>query len=164
LKDFLKQGRISLSQKVKGNIKIDLESENKTITVHKNTLLRASTSYLSDGARLNLDIGDVKTDTDALELTYEDLESGKLPGKLSGWSAEEEINPDTLPKLRAKLDARKFDAALKKLASEVKKGSYDFPKQYDDLNLKQNKAGDWVLYNGEDPCLDAEDHPFIIPQ
>lgn len=161
LEDFLKQGRISLSQKVKGNIKIDLESN--TITVHKNTLLRASTSYLSDGARLNLDIGDVKTDTDALELTYEDLKSGKLSGKLSGWSAEK-IDPETLPKLRAKLDARKFDAALKKLASEVKKDSYDFPPQYADLNLKQNKAGDWVLYNKEDPCLDAKNHPFIIPQ
>ena len=161
MEDFLKQGRISLSQKVKGNIKIDLESN--TITVHKNTLLRASTSYLSDGARLNLDIGDVKTDNDALELTYEDLKSGKLSGKLSGWSAEK-IDPETLPKLRAKLDARKFDAALKKLASEVKKDSYDFPPQYADLNLKQNKAGDWVLYNKEDPCLDAKNHPFIIPQ
>ena len=160
LKDFLKQGRISLSQKVKGNIKID--RTNKTITVHKNTLLRASTSYLSDGARLNLDIGDVKTDTDALELTYEDLKSDKLPGKLSGWSVEK-INPETLPKLRARLDERKFDAALKKLASEVKKGSYDFPPQYAKLNIKQNKAGDWVLYNGEDPCLDGK-LPFIIPQ
>ncbi len=161
LKDFLKQGRISLSQKVKGNIKID--RTNKTITVHKNTLLRASTSYLSDGARLNLDIGDVKTDTDALELTYEDLNFDKLPGKLSGWSTEK-IDPETLPKLRAKLDERKFDAALKKLASEVKKGSYDFPPQYAKLNIKQNEAGDWVLYNGKDPCLDAQDHPFIIPQ
>ena len=161
MKDFLKQGRISLSQKVKGNIKID--RTNKTITVHKNTLLRASTSYLSDGARLNLDIGDVKTDTDALELTYEDLKSDKLPGKLSGWSTEK-IKPETLPKLRAKLDARKFDAALKKLKSEVKNGSYDFPEQYANLNLKQNKAGAWVLYNGKDPCLDAQDHPFIIPQ
>ena len=161
LKDFLKQGRISLSQKVKGNIKID--RTNKTITVHKNTLLRASTSYLSDGARLNLDIGDVKTDTDALELTYEDLKSDELPGKLSGWSTEK-IDPETLPKLRAKLDARKFDAALKKLKSEVKNGSYDFPEQYANLNLKQNKAGAWVLYNGKDPCLDAQDHPFIIPQ
>lgn len=162
MENLLKQGRISLSQKVKGNIKID--RTNKTITVHKNTLLRASTSYLSDGARLNLDIGDVKTDTDALELTYEDLKSVELPGKLSGWSAKEEIDPNTLPKLRAKLDERKFDAALKKLASEVKKGSYDFPPQYADLNLKQNKAGDWVLYNKEKPCLDAQDHPFIIPQ
>lgn len=161
MEDFLKQGRISLSQKVKGNIKID--RTNKTITVHKNTLLRASTSYLSDGARLNLDIGDVKTDIDALELTYEDLKSDKLPDKLSGWSTEE-IKPETLPKLRAKLDERKFDAALKKLASEVKKGSYDFPPQYADLNLKQNKAGDWVLYNGEDPCLDGKGLPFIIPQ
>ena len=164
LKDFLKQGRISLSQKVKGNIKIDLEKDNETITVHKNTLLRASTSYLSDWARLNLDIGDVKTDTDALELTYEDLKSGKLLGKLADWSATTEINPDKLPKLRAKLDERKFDAALKKLASEVKKGSYDFPPQYADLNLKQNKAGDWVLYNKEKPCLDGEGLPFIIPQ
>ena len=162
LKDFLKQGRISLSQKVKGNIKIDLEKDNETITVHKNTLLRASTSYLSDGARLNLDIGDVKTDTDALELTYEDLKSGKLSGKLSGWSTEK-IKPETLPKLRARLDERKFDAALKKLASEVKKGSYDFPPQYAKLNIKQNKAGDWVLYNGEYPCLDGK-LPFIIPQ
>ena len=161
LEDFLKQGRISLSKQVKGNIKIDLTD--KTITVHKNTLLRASTSYLSDGARLNLDIGDVKTDIDALELTYEDLKSDKLPDKLSGWSTEE-IKPETLPKLRAKLDERKFDAALKKLASEVKKGSYDFPPQYADLNLKQNKAGDWVLYNGEDPCLDGKGLPFIIPQ
>ena len=161
MKDFLKQGRISLSQKVKGNIKID--RTNKTITVHKNTLLRASTSYLSDGARLNLDIGDVKTDTDALELTYEDLKSDELPGKLSGWSTEK-IDPETLPKLRAKLDARKFDAALKKLKSEVKKSSYDFPEGYDKLNLKENKAGDWVLYNGENPCLDAQEHPFIIPQ
>ena len=161
LENLLKQGRISLSQKVKGNIKID--RTNKTITVHKNTLLRASTSYLSDGARLNLDIGDVKTDTDALELTYEDLNFNELPGKLSGWSVEK-INPETLPKLRAKLDERKFDAALKKLASEVKKGSYDFPPQYADLNLKQNKAGDWVLYNKEKPCLDGEGLPFIIPQ
>lgn len=160
LENLLKQGRISLSQKVKGNIKID--RTNKTITVHKNTLLRASTSYLSDGARLNLDIGDVKTDTDALELTYEDLKSDKLPGKLSGWSVEK-INPETLPKLRARLDERKFDAALKKLASKVGKDSYDFPPQYADLNIKQNKAGDWVLYNGEKPCLDGE-LPFIIPQ
>ena len=158
----MKQGRISLSQKVKGNIKIDLESENKTITVHKNTLLRASTSYLSDGARLNLDIGDVKTDTDALELTYEDLKSGKLSDKLADWSAEK-IDPETLPKLRAKLDERKFDAALKKLASKVE-SPYDFPAQYAKLNINQNKAGDWVLYNGEDPCLDAGGHPFIIPQ
>ena len=112
---------------------------------------------------MNLDIGDVKTDTDALELTYEDLKSGKLSGKLSGWSTEK-IDPETLPKLRARLDERKFDAALKKLASEVKKGSYDFPPQYAKLNIKQNKAGDWVLYNGEKPCLDAQDHPFIIPQ
>lgn len=113
---------------------------------------------------MNLDIGDVKTDTDALELTYEDLKSGKLLGKLADWSATTEINPDKLPKLRAKLDERKFDAALKKLASEVKKGSYDFPPQYADLNLKQNKAGDWVLYNKEKPCLDGEGLPFIIPQ
>ena len=161
MENLLKQGRISLSQKVKGKIKIDLT--NNTITVHKNTLLRASTSYLSDGARLNLDIGDVKTDTDALELTYEDLKSVELPGKLSGWSTEE-IKPETLPKLRAKLDERKFDAALKKLASKVGEDSYDFPPQYADLNIKQNKAGDWVLYNGKDPCLDAPDHPFIIPQ
>ena len=112
---------------------------------------------------MNLDIGDVKTDTDALELTYEDLKSVELPGKLSGWSAKEEIKPEKLPKLRAKLDDRKFDAALKKLASEVKKGSYDFPPQYAKLNIKQNKAGDWVLYNGEDPCLDGK-LPFIIPQ
>ena len=160
----MKQGRISLSQKVKGNIKIDLEKDNETITVHKNTLLRASTSYLSDWARLNLDIGDVKTDTDALELTYEDLKSGKLSDKLSGWSAITEINPDKLPKLRAKLDERKFDAALKKLASKVGKDSDDFPPEYADLNIKQNEAGDWVLYNGEKPCLDAQDHPFIIPQ
>lgn len=160
LENLLKQGRISLSQKVKGNIKID--RTNKTITVHKNTLLRASTSYLSDGARLNLDIGDVKTDTDALELTYEDLNFSELPGKLSGWSTEK-IDPETLPKLRARLDERKFDAALKKLASEVKKGSYDFPPQYAKLNIKQNKAGDWVLYNGGDPCLDGK-LPFIIPQ
>lgn len=159
----MKQGRISLSQKVKGKIKIDLENGNETITVHKNTLLRASTSYLSDGARLNLDIGDVKTDTDALELTYEDLKSGKLSRKLADWSATTEIDPNTLPKLRARLDERKFDAALKKLASEVKKGSYDFPPQYAKLNIKQNKAGDWVLYNGEDPCLDGK-LPFIIPQ
>lgn len=162
LKDFLKQGRISLSQKVKGNIKIDLEKDNETITVHKNTLLRASTSYLSDWARLNLDIGDVKTDTDALELTYEDLKSGKLSDKLADWSAEK-IDPETLPKLRAKLDERKFDAALKKLASKVE-SPYDFPAQYAKLNINQNKAGDWVLYNGEDPCLDAGGHPFIIPQ
>ena len=161
MENLLKQGRISLSQKVKGNIKID--RTNKTITVHKNTLLRASTSYLSDGARLNLDIGDVKTDTDALELTYEDLKSVELPGKLSGWSAKEEIKPEKLPKLRAKLDDRKFDAALKKLASKVE-SPYDFPAQYAKLNINQNKAGDWVLYNGEDPCLDAQGHPFIIPQ
>ena len=160
LENLLKQGRISLSKQVKWNIKIDLTK--KTITVHKNTLLRASTSYLSDGARLNLDIGDVKTDTDALELTYEDLKSGKLSDKLADWSAEK-IDPETLPKLRAKLDERKFDAALKKLSSEVKKDSYDFPPQYANLNLKQNKAGDWVLYNGEKPCLDGE-LPFIIPQ
>ena len=164
LENLLKQGKISLSQKVKGNIKIDLEKDNETITVHKNTLLRASTSYLSDWARLNLDIGDVKTDTDALELTYEDLKSGKLSDKLSGWSATTEIKPETLPKLRAKLDERKFDAALKKLASKVGKDSYDFPPQYADLNIKQNEAGDWVLYNGGKPCLDAQDHPFIIPQ
>lgn len=162
LENLLKQGRISLSQKVKGNIKID--RTNKTITVHKNTLLRASTSYLSDGARLNLDIGDVKTDTDALELTYEDLKSVELPGKLSGWSAEEEIKPEKLPKLRARLDERKFDVALKKLASKVGKDSDDFLPQYAKLNIKQNKAGDWVLYNGEKPCLDAQEHPFIIPQ
>lgn len=161
MEDFLKQGRISLSKQVKGNIKIDLTD--KTITVHKNTLLRASTSYLSDGARLNLDIGDVKTDTDALELTYEDLNFNELPGKLSGWSAEK-IDPETLPKLRAKLDERKFDAALKKLASKVGKDSDGFPPQYAKLNIKQNKAGDWVLYNGENPCLDAQEHPFIIPQ
>ena len=161
MENLLKQGRISLSQKVKGNIKID--RTNKTITVHKNTLLRASTSYLSDGARLNLDIGDVKTDTDALELTYEDLNFSELPGKLSGWSTEK-IDPETLPKLRARLDERKFDAALKKLKSEVKKSSYDFPEGYADLNLKQNKAGDWVLYNKEKPCLDGEGLPFIIPQ
>lgn len=111
---------------------------------------------------MNLDIGDVKTDTDALELTYEDLKSGKLSDKLADWSAEK-IDPETLPKLRAKLDERKFDAALKKLSSEVKKDSYDFPPQYANLNLKQNKAGDWVLYNGEKPCLDGE-LPFIIPQ
>lgn len=164
LQDFLKQGRISLSQKVKGKIKIDLENGNETITVHKNTLLRASTSYLSDGARLNLDIGDVKTDTDALELTYEDLKSGKLSRKLADWSATTEIDPNTLPKLRAKLDERKFDAALKKLASKVGKDSYYFPEGYDKLNLKENKAGDWVLYNGKDPCLDGEGLPFIIPQ
>lgn len=126
-------------------------------------MLRASTSYLSDGARLNLDIGDVKTDIDALELTYEDLKSGKLSDKLADWSAEK-IDPETLLKLRAKLDERKFDAALKKLASEVKKDSYDFPPQYANLNLKQNKAGAWVLYNGENPCLDGEGLPFIIPQ
>lgn len=113
---------------------------------------------------MNLDIGDVKTDTDALELTYEDLKSGKLSDKLSGWSATTEIKPETLPKLRAKLDERKFDAALKKLASKVGKDSDDFPPQYAKLNIKQNKAGDWVLYNGEDPCLDAQGHPFIIPQ
>lgn len=113
---------------------------------------------------MNLDIGDVKTDTDALELTYEDLKSGKLSDKLSGWSATTEIKPETLPKLRAKLDERKFDAALKKLASKVGKDSYDFPPQYADLNIKQNEAGDWVLYNGGKPCLDAQDHPFIIPQ
>lgn len=161
LENLLKQGRISLSKQVKWNIKIDLT--NNTITVHKNTLLRASTSYLSDGARLNLDIGDVKTDIDALELTYEDLKSGKLSDKLADWSAEK-IDPETLLKLRAKLDERKFDAALKKLASEVKKDSYDFPPQYANLNLKQNKAGAWVLYNGENPCLDGEGLPFIIPQ
>lgn len=111
---------------------------------------------------MNLDIGDVKTDTDALELTYEDLKSGKLSDKLADWSAEK-IDPETLPKLRAKLDERKFDAALKKLASKVE-SPYDFPAQYAKLNINQNKAGDWVLYNGEDPCLDAGGHPFIIPQ
>ena len=112
---------------------------------------------------MNLDIGDVKTDIDALELTYEDLKSDELPDKLADWSAEK-IDPETLLKLRAKLDERKFDAALKKLASEVKKDSYDFPPQYANLNLKQNKAGAWVLYNGENPCLDGEGLPFIIPQ
>ena len=111
---------------------------------------------------MNLDIGDVKTDTDALELTYEDLESGKLPGKLSGWSTEK-IDPETLPKLRARLDERKFGAALKKLASKVE-SPYDFPPQYAKLNINQNKAGDWVLYNGEDPYLDGKGLPFIIPQ
>ena len=168
LDKLLAKSNIALSPAIKQNIKID--KEKRTIVVHKNTLLRASSGYLADSKAMTLDIGAHRTDKSAQIITKDSV-NDFLNNQVNEWNLapEAKIAPEKLPKLVASLDEQKFARAFKELKDQVVKAGYEFPSEYANLTIKKNatnKEGKpvYALFGNESFVKDGNWEPLIIPE
>ena len=166
LDKLLAKSNIALSPAIKQNIKID--KEKRTIVVHKNTLLRASSGYLSDSKAMTLDIGAHRTDKSAQIITKDSV-NDFLNNQVNEWNLnpEAKIAPEKLPKLAASLDEQKFARAFKELKAQVAKAGYEFPSEYANLAIESTEDGKgWFLYDTEKNYRIPWDtwKPLIIPE
>lgn len=166
LDKLLAKSNIALNPAIKQNIKID--KEKRTIVVHKNTLLRASSGYLSDSRAMTLDIGAHRTDKSAQIITKDSV-NDFLNNQVNEWNLnpEAKIAPEKLPKLAASLDEQKFARAFKELKAQVAKAGYEFPSEYVNLAIESTEDGKgWFLYDTEKNYRIPWDtwKPLIIPE
>ena len=168
LDKLLAKSNIALNPAIKQNIKID--KEKRTIVVHKNTLLRASSGYLADSKAMTLDIGAHRTDKSAQIITKDSV-NDFLNNQVNEWNLapEAKIAPEKLPKLVASLDEQKFARAFKELKAQVAKAGYEFPAEYANLTIKKNatnKEGKpvYALFGNESFVKDGNWEPLIIPE
>ena len=163
---LLAKSNIALNPAIKQNVKID--KEKRTIVVHKNTLLRASSGYLSDSKAMTLDIGAHRTDKSAQIITKDSV-NDFLNNQVNEWNLnpEAKIAPEKLPKLAASLDEQKFSRAFKELKAQVAKAGYEFPSEYANLAIESTEDGKgWFLYDTEKNYRIPWDtwKPLIIPE
>ena len=166
LDKLLTKSNIALNPAIKQNIKID--KEKRTIVVHKNTLLRASSGYLSDSKAMTLDIGAHRTDKSAQIITKDSV-NDFLNNQVNEWNLnpEAKISPEKLPKLAASLDEQKFARAFKELKAQVAKAGYEFPSEYVNLAIESTEDGKgWFLYDTKKNYRIPWDvwKPLIIPE
>ena len=168
LDKLLAKSNIALNPAIKQNIKID--KEKRTIVVHKNTLLRASSGYLSDSKAMTLDVGAHRTDKSAQIITKDSV-NDFLNNQVNEWNLnpEAKIAPEKLPKLVASLDEQKFARAFKELKDQVVRAGYEFPSEYANLTIKKNatnKEGKpvYALFGNESFVKDGNWEPLIIPE
>lgn len=166
LDKLLAKSNIALNPAIKQNIKID--KEKRTIVVHKNTLLRASSGYLADSKAMTLDIGAHRTDKSAQIITKDSV-NDFLNNQVNEWNLnpEAKIAPEKLPKLAASLDEQKFARAFKELKTQVVKAGYEFPSEYANLAIESTEDGKgWFLYDTEKNYRIpwATWNPLIIPE
>ena len=166
LDKLLAKSNIALNPAIKQNVKID--KEKRTIVVHKNTLLRASSGYLSDSKAMTLDIGAHRTDKSAQIITKDSV-NDFLNNQVNEWNLnpEAKIAPEKLPKLAASLDEQKFSRAFKELKAQVAKAGYEFPSEYANLAIESTEDGKgWFLYDTEKNYRIPWDtwKPLIIPE
>ena len=168
LDKLLAKSNIALNPAIKQNIKID--KEKRTIVVHKNTLLRASSGYLADSKAMILDIGAHRTDKSA-QIVTKDSVNDFLNNQVNEWNLnpEAKIAPEKLPKLAASLDEQKFARAFKELKDQVVRAGYEFPSEYANLTIKKNatnKEGKpvYALFGNESFVKDGNWEPLIIPE
>ena len=166
LDKLLAKSNIALNPAIKQNIKID--KEKRTIVVHKNTLLRASSGYLADSKAMTLDVGAHRTDKSAQIITKDSV-NDFLNNQVNEWNLnpEAKIAPEKLPKLAASLDEQKFARAFKELKDQVVKAGYEFPSEYANLAIESTEDGKgWFLYDTEKNYRIpwATWNPLIIPE
>ena len=167
LDKLLVKSNIALNPAIKQNIKID--KEKRTIVVHKNTLLRASSGYLADSKAMTLDIGAHRTDKSAQIIT-KDLVNDFLNNQVNEWNLKPEakIAPEKLPKLAASLDEQKFARAFKELKAQVAKAGYEFPSEYANLSIEKNTTEDgqtvYALFNNGALVIGDDLNAVIIPE
>lgn len=166
LDKLLAKSNIALNPAIKQNIKID--KEKRTIVVHKNTLLRASSGYLADSKAMTLDVGAHRTDKSAQIITKDSV-NDFLNNQVNEWNLnpEAKIAPEKLPKLAASLDEQKFARAFKELKDQVVKAGYEFPAEYANLAIESTEDGKgWFLYDTEKNYRIpwATWNPLIIPE
>ena len=164
---MLAKSNIALSPAIKQNIKIDREK--RTIVVHKNTLLRASSGYLADSKAMTLDIGAHSTDKSA-QIVTKDSVNDFLNNQVNEWNLnpEAKIAPEKLPKLAASLDEQKFARAFKELKDQVLKAGYKFPSEYANLTIEKNETENgepvYILFNNGKRVLDSYFNNVLIPK
>ena len=168
LDKLLAKSNIALNPAIKQNIKIDREK--RTIVVHKNTLLRASSGYLADSKAMTLDVGAHRTDKSAQIITKDSV-NDFLNNQMNEWNLnpEAKIAPEKLPKLVASLDEQKFARAFKELKDQVVKAGYEFPSEYANLTIKKNATNKeekpvYALFDNESFVKDSNWEPLIIPE
>lgn len=167
LDKLLAKSNIALNPAIKQNIKID--KEKRTIVVHKNTLLRASSGYLADSKAMTLDIGAHRTDKSAQIIT-KDLVNDFLNNQVNEWNLapEAKIAPEKLPKLAASFDEQKFARAFKELKAQVAKAGYEFPSEYANLSIEKNTTEDgqtvYALFNNGALVIGDDLNAMIIPE
>jgi hypothetical protein len=167
LDKLLAKSNIALNPAIKQNIKID--KEKRTIVVHKNTLLRASSGYLADSKAMTLDVGAHRTDKSA-QIVTKDSVNDFLNNQVNDWNLnpEAKIAPEKLPKLAASLDEQKFARAFKELKDQVVKAGYEFPAEYANLTIEKNTAEDgktvYALFNNGALVTDDDLNAVIIPE
>lgn len=167
LDKLLAKSNIALNPAIKQNIKID--KEKRTIVVHKNTLLRASSGYLADSKAMTLDVGAHRTDKSAHIITKDSV-NDFLNNQVNerNLNSEAKISPEKLPKLVASLDEQKFARAFKKLKAQVAKAGYEFPAEYANLTIEKNTAEDgktvYALFNNGALVTDDDLNAVIIPE
>ena len=164
---MLAKSNIALNPAIKQNIKID--KEKRTIVVHKNTLLRASSGYLSDSKAMTLDVGAHRTDKSAQIITKDSV-NDFLNNQMNEWNLnpEAKIAPEKLPKLAASLDKQKFDRAFEELKDQVLKAGYEFPSEYANLTIEKNETENgepvYILLNNGKRVLDSYFNNVLIPK
>lgn len=167
LDKLLVKSNIALNPAIKQNIKID--KEKRTIVVHKNTLLRASSGYLADSKAMTLDIGAHRTDKSA-QIVTKDSVNDFLNNQVNEWNLnpEAKIAPEKLPKLAASLDEQKFSRAFKELKAQVAKAGYEFPSEYANLSIEKNTTEDgqtvYALFNNGALVIGDDLNAVIIPE
>ena len=167
LDKLLAKSNIALNPAIKQNIKID--KEKRTIVVHKNTLLRASSGYLTDSKAMTLDIGAHRTDKSAQIITKDSV-NDFLNNQVNEWNLnpEAKIAPEKLPKLAASLDEQKFARAFKELKAQVAKAGYEFPSEYANLSIEKNTTEDgqtvYALFNNGALVIGDDLNAVIIPE
>ena len=167
LDKLLAKSNIALNPAIKQNIKID--KEKRTIVVHKNTLLRASSGYLSDSKAMTLDVGAHRTDKSAQIITKDSV-NDFLNNQMNEWNLnpEAKIAPEKLPKLAASLDKQKFDRAFEELKDQVLKAGYEFPSEYANLTIEKNETENgepvYILLNNGKRVLDSYFNNVLIPK
>lgn len=167
LDKLLAKSNIALSPAIKQNIKID--KEKRTIVVHKNTLLRASSGYLADSKAMTLDVGAHRTDKSAQIITKDSV-NDFLNNQVNerNLNSEAKISPEKLPKLAASLDEQKFARAFKELKAQVAKAGYEFPSEYANLTIEKNTTEDgktvYALFNNGSLVTGDDLNAVIIPE
>ena len=164
---MLAKSNIALNPAIKQNIKID--KEKRTSVVHKNTLLRASSGYLSASKAMTLDVGANRTDKSAQIITKDSV-NDFLNNQMNEWNLnpEAKIAPEKLPKLAASLDKQKFDRAFEELKDQVLKAGYEFPSEYANLTIEKNETENgepvYILLNNGKRVLDSYFNNVLIPK
>ena len=167
LDKLLAKANIALNPAIKQNIKID--KEKRTIVVHKNTLLRASSGYLADSKAMTLDVGAHRTDKSAQIITKDSV-NDFLNNQVNerNLNSEAKISPEKLPKLAASLDEQKFARAFKELKAQVAKAGYEFPSEYANLTIEKNTTEDgktvYALFNNGSLVTGDDLNAVIIPE